>query len=1601
MARIVDVNWDNFKAKFSGSKQAAFERFCYILFCKEFAKEIGIFRFRNHAGIETNPIENEGKVIGWQAKFYETRLSDSQNKNDIKHSIDFTKKRHPEVNKIIFYTNQEFGQDAKKTDPQYKIDLESYAKSKNIDIEWRTASYFESPFVCEQNFSVAEHFFSLKRGILDSITELQASADSILKPIHSEISFGENKIKLDRSAIVGGIKDTVLNSPLVILSGGGGVGKTAVIKDLYESVKKYAPFFVFKVTQFNGISHVNQIFRNYGEIASQEFINEHSDTSEKYVVFDAAERLSEIKNQDVFRVFFSDLVEHGWRVLFTVRHGYLDDLRFQLKEFYGANFTSLNIPTLTIEKIEEMSKEYKFLIPTNERLANLLLIPLYLNVYLQNYADINENTSYTDFREIIWRRQIQNSSYQLNNLHRRREECFLNIARQRANDGGFFVKTNEADHEALHELESGEIIQYDSNAGGYFITHDIYEEWGLDKIIERIFFDLQDYQEFYCRIGSSLPIRRAFRNWLSDKLFANNENAKRLIEFTIQSNQIDNHWKDEVLVSVLLSDYSKVFFDRFEDDLLKEASQVGLDHKCEETTLYKIIFLLRISCKTINEDFLNSLGLKRTSEISLKTVFTIPKGSGWNSTISFINNHKEKLQLKYLNIILPVLDDWNLSHKQGQTTKDASQIALFYYDLLMNQGFYFSSRNDTGNQLIRVILNGSSEIKSELAQIINQIVATGDTSHRSKYYELCRTMLSSIIDSSEVSKHLPQEVMKLANFFWFDNSSERDPYSHSSLDIEQHFGLLDNHMEYYPSSAFKTPLFILLQDSPQEAAAFILSFTNKSIEFFAQSEFAKYEVETVDVGIDHAGSTIKQYICNRIWNIYRGTQVSPSLLESMHMALEKWLLMIAKTAPAELLEQWCLYLIKNSCSASITAVVVSVVLAEPSKLFNVAEILFRTKDFFSFDSTRMQLDMSAKSIYSISYDSSGVFQTERLQTCKDKHRAHSLENQALSYQLFATEDEGEKIANQRQEVIWKIFDEYYAKLPDAFKETENDKTWKLCLARMDRRKMAITTEEKDDQIFIKFNPEIDLELKQYSENAFARSSEVMKYLPLQLWSRNKFERKEDAKKYSQYEDDYSLALLETKEILDQLQTDKRGDGQFTLFYRSVPSYVCAVLLREYFDKLQPQDAEFCKNVILERGSAPLTEVFQCQVGDGFIAAVNTLPLLLKRFPKDSERIKEILLFLLFDSYPIGMNQQVSDCATFAILQHLGKECPHDVNALLYGYLLLKPKFDDITDSVRENKTNNKKPSLSKASIMDRFKEKWAAEFSKFTSNQLAYNDIVNIAEIDPATLVTAFLLVPLRTTDANHKQFLKDVIPVLIKLLQDDNREKRRDYSLEPKFLKKFSYFVLSSKKEEIPSYVQPFTQLIGVNYKNTRVAADILNEFIFAEDVLNQYNEFWIVWQIFYPKITELCSHESLLRDCKSTIYNYLLAVQWKEGAKEWHSLKDREKLFFKKVSEDLGSNGVVLYAIAKLLNDVGSNFASDGIFWVSNILQKTPDLTYRELPINTVYYLENFVRGYIIKNRQRIKTESQLKAHILVILNFLIEKASVTAYMLREDIL
>ena len=1376
MEEIQEINWNSFKAKFNGKEQKSFEALCYLLFCSEFNEEKGVFRYKNQTGSETDPIERDEDVITWQAKFLETKLSTK--KDDLMMAIQAINQKNPSVSKILFYLNQEFSESSKKgkKDPAYKTEIEEYAKSLGITVEWRVPSHFERQLALERNRTLAQHFFGLGKSIVDFIGELRQHTESILAPIHSTIIFNANEIKIDRSATLKSLRSALMSSSLLILSGAGGTGKTAVIKDLYDELNGMMPFFVFKAPEFN-ISNVNDIFTHYGHFGLTDFLKEHESIDEKYIVIDSAEKLSDIENQAVFHEFLSRLLQSRWKIIFTTRHSYVDDLKWQLLELYNRAFEVINIENIAKNDLYLLGTAYTFNLPQNERLLELLLNPFYLNEYLQNYKDAEEAKTLSDFKQLTWNKKIQNSSYRKNNIHLERQKCFLEIAKTRANSGSFYVNADNLNNETLTALESDEVIKYDSDNGGYFITQDTYEEWALDKIIETEFNKAGDCKHFFNSLGNSLPIRRAFRNWLNDQILTNPEEVKSLIEESTVKNEIETFWKDEVLVSVLLSEYCEAFFTAFEKKLLEN----------DQRLLMRVVFLLRIACKEIDESVLRMLGLQFAEGTALKTVFTVPKGRGWQLTIDFIHRHKEEFGLRNMNIILPLLHDWNNKNKQGETTRKASLIGLYYYEqIFADGGFGYRYRDERQGQLVQVILQGAQEIKSELSVIFDKILAERKTDHRDKYHSIVKTILTSIINGFEVVRALPEYVIRLADLYWF--RIPKKDFRAMRLHVEEDFCIVGGYdFKYFPASAFQTPIYQLLRFSHKAALDFILCFTNKTVECFAKSDLAN-EVKEVIIVFDE-GDTINQYICNRLWNTYRGTQVSTELLESIHMALEKWLLEQAKLAFPEALEGTCEYLLRNSKSASITAVVVSVVLAQPSKLFNVARILFRTKEFFLYDSTRLVLDQSHKGqLLGLKRSFSGlgnyekeIYDDERIKACDDEHRKLSLEHIAFQYQFVKAKDNVD--FEKQRETLWEIWDGYYNELPPEPEQSEEDKTWRLFLARMDTRKMKVKTEpeKSGERILISFDPEIDPKLRKHSEESLQRISETWKYIPLRLWSEYRFRREEQKyKQYEQYENNPSLVVTETGEILDTLGKEIAED--FSLFNRSTPAYACTVLIRDFSDALTDKEKEFCKRVIIEFACLPLRPGrYSYQISDGAEPAIISLPRLMKFFSRAKDELKALLFQLLLNPWP-----QISIFATQAVLNDLWEVDFESAQSMFLGYLTLKPKYEKLVAETRKENYKRQVYEISEEDLLEKLGKRYAKVLKGIRSNTITYEDVGDLTQLSLETLNTAFELLPPGTDNEIHNTFVRSIFSIFgKKLLVDDRRDERVDYTLKQRFLRR------------------------------------------------------------------------------------------------------------------------------------------------------------------------------------------------------------------------
>lgn len=1571
---MISPNWNIFKAKFNENPQKNFEWFCYLLFCNEFDKPVGIFRYKNQSGIETNPIKKGNKTIGWQAKFYETRLA--ENKSELLGTLDKVKRDYPEINKIILYTNQEWGQGRNKgsnNDPIAKQEVDQKAKDYEIELVWRTASYFESPFVVHSNQEISKYFFSEKNSIIDLIDSRRKRSENILYEIKTSISLPNLQIEINRSQELKSLQEKLNKSQILIVHGIGGVGKTALIKSLYEKEEKNTSIYIFKASEFG--SNNTDIF---GEFDADTFASSHEQETKKIIVIDSAEKLLDVENIDPFKNSLTAFIKNKWTILFTTRDTYLADLESHLLDCYEVSFEKLSLEILSKDELAKIATDNSFNLPCDENLLELIKNPFYLNEYLRfNNA---QNQNYLSFKNSLWKRRIAKTPA--------REQAFLSLAFQRANEGQFFIIPKQ-DPKILDELMTDGFIGYET--AGYFITHDIYEEWALEKQIDSAFKRKQYSSDFFEEIGEALPIRRSFRSWVSEQLLIDEQSFERFCLDAAVNEEIPVHWRDEIWVSILLSENASRFINQLRNDLIRN----------DFLLLKRLVFLARLACKEINYETLERIGILPHEIFSYGYVLTKPKGSGWHSLIQFAHENLNKIGLENVKFLIPLINEWTENNSEGKTTHLSSLIALKYYQWLIENNQYIS-RNDNLSAILKTIACGASSISHELESIFNEILNNGWNSHSDPYFDLVKMTLTEF-NAAPIIKALPSKVMELANLFWLQPCQPTRSHLYNRYGWEQDFGLRSNFNKYFPASSFQSPTLILLKTNPIETLDFIINFTNQTASSYYKSKEGSAESEQVEIFISEK-QTSKQYISNRLWCAYRGTEVGPDIFNSVHMALEKSLLEQGKLASSETLEQYLLYLLKESQSASITAVVASIVKAYPEKTFNIACILFRTKELFGYDSTRYIRDQTHKSQLIFLRDSFGgptlrnsIHEKERLSACDLVHHKISLEQLVTSYQIIRGSETSETTFNKRKDLIWEILDKFYEELSVQSNSEVACNIWRLSLARMDCRKMEVTSEAKSNGIQFIFTPKLDPSLKEYSENSTQEITEHFSHTPIKLWATYCKEKDPRANDYPQYNNNPALAIEETKIIVTKLKNN--NDFNFILINKDIPLKVCSILLSDYRDKLTLNDKKFCCEIIYEFLETTFLSNYHYQASDGIDYVYHlALPALFEIFQDERENLALILLATLFETSSIDMSG--SGYYLFAIftITTLWQDYPDEMESIIAGYLRLKPHFDSALKSALNENLKQGVHSICKESLYESFFEQHKKSITSFSRGELKLSEVAIEKIVDIETLFVGFSALPSPVLNSAQRNLATFTITCFAKTLLAPHDDRKIDYIIRTYFFEKLALLLLQSEHSDIQAYLAPFFS----NFTPSECIADLFESIIIAEDKLKTYDKFWYIWELFSEKIILSCNSHSNQHHYNKMIKSYLFStVLWKKESKSWSSFGNNEKRFFKKISSEAGHSKAVLYSLALLLNGIAHHYLEDGVYWLSSQLKNNQNLWKEELEQNTVYYLERIVQIFSFNERTRIKKTPHLKQEFLVILNFLVERGSVIGYMVRERIL
>ena len=271
--------------------------------------------------------------------------------------------------------------------------------------------------------------------------------------------------------------------------------------------------------------------------------------------------------------------------------------------------------------------------------------------------------------------------------------------------------------------------------------------------------------------------------------------------------------------------------------------------------------------------------------------------------------------------------------------------------------------------------------------------------------EELQELLLTGMEGMPAVRDLPQLMVSIASDYLLSTEEElhRDTYQHLSTDIDIFFGIRDGcGWDFSPASAFRGPWLPLLQSHPGIALNFYHQVFNHSIDWYVHPRLQDSLEPAWEIGLTFADGTIhKQWANARLWTAYRGLSISPYVLQSMLMALEKWLLGVAAHQP-EQLDMLLLAILRQSHSGSLSAVVASVAVAHPDLAGEALLVLLSAPGYIRLDQARLAQESGTSALTNMSPQLQAdkkFYDDERKQSNALPHRQRDLEFAISSLQF--------------------------------------------------------------------------------------------------------------------------------------------------------------------------------------------------------------------------------------------------------------------------------------------------------------------------------------------------------------------------------------------------------------------------------------------------------------------------------------------------------------------------------------------------------------------------------------------------------------------------
>ncbi|MDI6872291.1 MAG: ATP-binding protein [Bacillota bacterium] len=1383
------------------------------------------------------------------------------------------------------------------------------------------------------------------------------------------------------------------STQVVLLSGPAGTGKSAIAKDVVGILEADHFVFTFRAEEFAHPSFDETLQNSQIPTNATTLGAILAGQDRKVLLVESVERLLEKSTRDAFTDLLTLIArDRSWRVILTCRDYSTDLVRTALLRATGVDHSVVAVPPLDDAELQEIEAAYPMIA---RPLANVALRRLLRNPYVLDKAvqipwsgDRSLPRGEREFRALFWQQIVRVDQCAAGGMPRRREETFVQIALRRARALNLYAQCGDLDPEVVGALRRDSLIVSSPDSEALAApAHDVLEDWAILRWIDEYFATHEgSVEELSAAIGTHPAIRRTYRKWVRELVERDPGTADRVFRAAVHEGELPDHFRDDTLASLLRSSASAAFLDRHRAELFANDKQL----------LRRVIHLLRVACVTTP----NWLG----TTVPHASLFNVPDGPAWACTMRLVQGNLELFTTSERALLLGLIEDWSRGvSSQDPYPEGAESVAAIAHWLLPAFDDYRS--DDQRRRTLRVIAKIPAADRERFVALLQ-----GSRGHekRDRATEDFREIIFEGLEGAPAARDMPEAVVSAAKDYLLCSEADlRRPWDFpSGLELETLFGIKRGRsFSSFPASAYRGPFLQLLRHHANQGLDFIIAVFNHSADWYANPRVGSEHIEPpFEMRLTFADGTSRTQWCNaRLWNLYRGTSVGPYVLQSLLMALERWLLEYAEAYPSQL-DKVLLHILRQSDSAALTAVAASVATAFPHASGETLLVLLRSPLCFQLDRQRLASESQAPSRLSGLMPrlsaSDMIYEEERKEADALPHRGCDLETAIANLQLgpLATR-------------VHEILDRHRAEMPPVEEQDENDRIWRLAIHRMDLRQYTVvgnpaeppitsedSTSPDDDRQSVRLEPNVpEPDVKEMVDQSAARLEVINARLGLLMWGLSVF-RHEEGTTYDPAQWQQRLQEARTTGTRD-------SSGEQPNLGRGGPGFVAAVCVRDHWEEMLDDEREWCVNTIcseVERDGDNWNRHARVQrySMSPDRACASVIPLLLVRSLTAAQRSRVRHVFVTALTHAIDEVRWYTACGVGRHLctsnRDLALRC---VNALATEAML-----------VRQAANAEFRRPYEKRRQLDEIEAEAAALARSrfFEANGIADDAFLTM---DPADWFGAeanrLILTILRQmpTDPASVAAFQRLATTLVKWWDSDDERRRdrhrerskRNYQTESVLTDLLEDFVLRTTATEAAAIMKP---IVDATDRHPEKVHRLMIGLIGVEDLQPNTPQFWSLWELFADRIR----HAKWLADVdeehahgSDLISAIFLGTWWKEEVRHWRSLEGhawRVHALF----EELPASSTVLDAYLRFLYHVGEQSLPDAFILIARRLQQgNPRQMMRRG--NTVFLLETLLQRYVYGRPLELKRQRDLREAVLFLLDSLVENGSSAAFRMRDD--